>query len=61
MGKLEHFTVHDLHRTFRSLAPSLGIAGNVAERCINHKIVGKDFGRPRDGLKAKSYSNNHMA
>jgi hypothetical protein len=34
MGKLEHFTVHDLRRTFRSLAASLGIAGNVAERCF---------------------------
>jgi integrase len=38
MGKLEHFTVHDLRRTFRSLAASLGIAGNVAERCLNHKL-----------------------
>lgn len=54
MGKLEHFTVHDLRRTFRSLAASLGIAGNVAERCLNHKIVGNDFGRPQDGLKAES-------
>ncbi|EGR4491741.1 site-specific integrase [Vibrio cholerae] len=40
MGKLEHFTVHDLRRTFRSLAASLGIAGNVAERCLNHKLKG---------------------
>lgn len=40
MGKLEHFTVHDLRRTFRSLTASLGIAGNVAERCLNHKLKG---------------------
>lgn len=40
MGKLEHFTVHDLRRTFRSLAASLGIAGNVAKRCLNHKLKG---------------------
>ncbi len=40
MGKLEHFTIHDLRRTFRSLAASLGIAGNVAERCLNHKLKG---------------------
>ncbi|WP_455072700.1 hypothetical protein [Pantoea graminicola] len=40
MGKLEHFTVHDLRRTFRSLAASLGIVGNVAEHCLNHKLKG---------------------
>lgn len=40
VGKFEHFTVHDLRRTFRSLAASLGIAGNVAKRCLNHKLKG---------------------
>lgn len=40
MGKLEHFTVHDLGRTFLSLAASLDIAGNVAERCLNYKLKG---------------------
>jgi len=40
MGKLEHFTAHDLRRTFHSHAASLGIAGNVAERCLNHKLKG---------------------
>ncbi|MFA5493546.1 MAG: integrase arm-type DNA-binding domain-containing protein [Porticoccaceae bacterium] len=40
MGKLEHFTVHDLRRTFRSLAAAEGISGHVAERCLNHKLKG---------------------
>ncbi len=40
MDKLEHFTGHDLRRTFRSLAASSGIAGDVAERCLNHKLKG---------------------
>lgn len=48
MGKLEYFTVHDLRRTFRSLAASLGIAGNVAERCLSHKLKGVEgiYDRP---------------
>lgn len=40
MGKIETFTVHDLRRTFRSLAASLGVSGHVAERCLNHKLKG---------------------
>ena len=40
MGKLEHFTLHDLRRTFRSLAASQGVPGHVAERCLNHKLKG---------------------
>ena len=40
MGNLEHFTVHDLRRTFRSLAAAEGIPGHVAERCLNHKLKG---------------------
>ncbi|WP_448566024.1 tyrosine-type recombinase/integrase [Thalassotalea ganghwensis] len=41
-GKLpvEHFTVHDLRRTCRSLLASNGVAGHVAERCLNHKLKG---------------------
>ena len=41
-GKMpvEHFTVHDLRRTFRSLLASLSVPGHVAERCLNHKLKG---------------------
>lgn len=40
MGDLEHFTVHDLRRTCRSLLASIGIPGHIAERCLNHKLKG---------------------
>ncbi len=40
MVGVEHFTVHDLRRTCRSLLAELGIAGHVAERCLNHKLKG---------------------
>ena len=40
MEDLEHFTVHDLRRTCRSLLASLGVPGHVAERCLNHKLKG---------------------
>lgn len=40
MGDLEHFTVHDLRRTCRSLLASIGIPGHVAERCLNHALKG---------------------
>lgn len=40
MGDLEHFTIHDLRRTFRSLAAAEGVPGHVAERCLNHKLKG---------------------
>ncbi len=40
MGDFEHFTVHDLRRTCRSLLASMGVPGHVAERCLNHKIRG---------------------
>ena len=40
MGDLEHFTVHDLRRTFRSIAASAGVPGHVGERCLNHKLKG---------------------
>lgn len=36
----EHFTIHDLRRTFRSLLSSEGIPSHIAERCLNHKIKG---------------------
>ena len=37
---VEHFTVHDLRRTCRSLLAEAGVAGHVAERCLNHKLKG---------------------
>jgi len=40
MGELKPFSPHDLRRTFRSLAASQGVAGHVAERCLNHKLKG---------------------
>ena len=40
MGDMLHFTVHDLRRTCRSLLAEKGIAGHIAERCLNHKIKG---------------------
>lgn len=38
--QIPHFTVHDLRRTCRSLLASQGVAGHVAERCLNHKLKG---------------------
>jgi len=38
--QVDHFTVHDLRRTFRSLLASLSVPGHVAERCLNHKLKG---------------------
>lgn len=40
MGDMEHFTVHDLRRTCRSLLAAQGTPGHVAERCLNHKMRG---------------------
>lgn len=37
---VEHFTVHDLRRTCRSLLAKAGIAVHIAERCLNHKLKG---------------------
>lgn len=38
MGQLEHFTIHDFRRTFRTIAGQLGFDRDVLERCLNHKI-----------------------
>lgn len=38
--KIEHFTVHDMRRTCRSLLAGAGVPGHVAERCLNHKLKG---------------------
>lgn len=37
---VDHFTVHDLRRTCRSLLASKGVPGHIAERCLNHKLKG---------------------
>ncbi|WKE65794.1 tyrosine-type recombinase/integrase [Gallaecimonas kandeliae] len=42
MGDLEYFTVHDLRRTCRSLLAAAGVSGDVAERCLNHKLKGSE-------------------
>lgn len=40
MGEVEHFTVHDLRRTCRSLLSQLKTPSHIAERCLNHKLKG---------------------
>ncbi|MEC7310033.1 tyrosine-type recombinase/integrase [Vibrio crassostreae] len=37
---IEHFVVHDLRRTCRSLLAENGVPSHVAERCLNHKVKG---------------------
>lgn len=37
---VEHFAIHDLRRSCRSLLASLKVPDHVAERCMNHKIKG---------------------
>lgn len=37
---IDHFVVHDLRRTCRSLLAELGTPPHIAERCLNHKIRG---------------------
>ena len=42
LGKagVDHFVVHDLRRTCRSLLAYSGVPSHIAERCLNHKIKG---------------------
>ncbi|HCE3286573.1 tyrosine-type recombinase/integrase [Vibrio parahaemolyticus] len=40
MEDVDYFVVHDLRRTFRTLASAEGVDGQVAERCLNHKLKG---------------------
>src|SRR5690606_31318480 len=37
---IEHFVVHDLRRTCRSLLAANRVAPHIAERCLNHKLKG---------------------
>jgi len=40
MAGSENFTLHDLRRTMRTQLEALGVASEVAERCLNHKLKG---------------------
>lgn len=35
--EMEHFTIHDFRRTFRTLLSKLGVSPYIGERCLNHK------------------------
>ncbi len=37
---VQHFTPHDLRRTFRTLLSKLGVRRDVAEKCMNHSLKG---------------------
>ena len=37
---VEHFTIHDLRRTFRTLLSKIGTRREVAEKCMNHSLKG---------------------
>lgn len=37
---IEHFVVHDLRRTCRSLLAANSVPSHIAERCLNHKLRG---------------------
>ncbi|MGS0675968.1 tyrosine-type recombinase/integrase [Shewanella sp. 0m-4] len=34
---IEHFVIHDLRRTCRSLLAEIGVPNDIGERCLNHK------------------------
>ena len=42
MTDCDPFTIHDLRRTMRTHLGKLGVNRFVAERCLNHKIVGME-------------------
>lgn len=60
---IEHFTIHDLRRTCRSLLAELKVPGHVAERCLNHKLKGVEgiydrydyFDERKEALKKLAY------
>lgn len=37
---IDHFVIHDLRRTCRSLLAELSVPSHIAERCLNHKLKG---------------------
>ena len=66
---VDHFTVHDLRRTCRSILASKGVPGHIAERCLNHKLKGVEgiydrydyFEERRDALTITSDIINNIA
>jgi integrase len=40
LAGVEHFVVHDLRRTCRSLLAEINVPSHIAERCLNHKLKG---------------------
>ena len=38
--EIDHFVIHDLRRTCRSLLAELSVPSHIAERCLNHKLKG---------------------
>ncbi|ELI3523173.1 integrase arm-type DNA-binding domain-containing protein [Vibrio parahaemolyticus] len=62
MGEMDHFTVHDLRRTFRTLLSKCGVAPHIAERCLNHKL-GKliDTYDVHDYLEERRAAHNNLS
>lgn len=41
-ANIEHFVIHDLRRSFKTLLSSIGTPSYISERCLNHKPKGLD-------------------
>jgi integrase len=37
---IDHFTVHDLRRTAKTMLQANGVDEFISERCLNHKLSG---------------------
>ena len=62
MGDMPHFTVHDLRRTCRTLLAKQGTPGEVAERCLNHKLKGAEgIYNQNDYLEERKEALNKLA
>ncbi len=40
LGDMERFAIHDFRRTCRTHLSALGVIPHIAERCLNHKVMG---------------------
>lgn len=40
LGDMERFVIHDFRRTARTHLSALGVIPHIAERCLNHKVMG---------------------
>lgn len=59
---IEHFTVHDLRRTCRSLLAELKVLPHIAERCLNHKLRGiEGVYNQHDYLQERKEALNKLA